>query len=96
MNFEQPGNSLEWMVFLAKKYSNMFIEGTWLTLYIAVIGTILGFVLGYATGIIQDAKINKGDNIFKKIIMRFFKIILSIYVEVFRDTPMIAIIKSHT
>ena len=89
MNFEQPGNSLEWMVFLAKKYSNMFIEGTWLTLYIAVIGTILGFVLGYATGIIQDAKINKGDNIFKKIIMRFFKIILSIYVEVFRDTPMI-------
>ena len=44
MNFEQPGNSLEWIVFLAKKYSNMFIEGTWLTLYIAVIGTIVGFI----------------------------------------------------
>ena len=43
MNFEQPGNSIEWMVFLAKKYSDMFIEGTWLTLYIAVIGTIIGF-----------------------------------------------------
>lgn len=89
MNINNPTSSVEWTVFLAKKYSNLFIQGMWTTLYIAVIGTILGFVLGYATGIIQDAKINKGDNIFKKIIMRFFKIILSIYVEVFRDTPMI-------
>ena len=29
---ENPGNSLEWMVFLAEKYGNMFLEGTWLTL----------------------------------------------------------------
>ena len=42
-----PSNSLEWMIFLAKKYSGMFLEGTWLTLYIAVAGTILGFLLGY-------------------------------------------------
>lgn len=40
-----PSNSLEWMIFLAKKYSGMFLEGTWLTLYIAVAGTILGFLL---------------------------------------------------
>ena len=33
---DTSGNSLEWMVFLAEKYSNMFLEGTWLTLYIAV------------------------------------------------------------
>ena len=54
MNFQDPSNSLEWMVFLAKKYSSMFIEGTWLTLYIAVIGTLIGFVLGYVVGIIED------------------------------------------
>ncbi len=36
-----PSNSLEWMIFLAKKYSSMFLEGTWLTLYIAVAGAIL-------------------------------------------------------
>lgn len=47
-----PSNSLEWMIFLAKKYSGMFLEGTWLTLYIAVAGTILGFLLGYIIGII--------------------------------------------
>lgn len=36
-----PSNSLEWMVFLAQKYSSMFIKGTWLTLYISVVGTLL-------------------------------------------------------
>ena len=70
LSFESPVNSFEWMVFLAKKYMDMFIQGTWLTLYIAVTGTLLGFILGYLIGIIQDTKINKGDNIVKKILMR--------------------------
>ncbi len=77
------------MIFLVKKYSNMFIQGTWLTLYIAVIGTILGFVLGYVIGIIQDVKISEGDGIVKKTLIRLLKTIAAVYVEVFRDTPMI-------
>lgn len=89
MNFQEPTSSLEWMVFLAKKYSNMFIEGTWLTLYIAVIGTIIGFVLGYIVGIIEDMKINPGDGIVRKTFVRLIKGILRVYVEIFRDTPMI-------
>ena len=84
-----PSNSLEWMIFLAKKYSSMFLEGTWLTLYIAVAGTILGFLLGYIIGIIQDIRINEGDSILKKGIFKILKAICRIYVEVFRDTPMI-------
>ena len=55
-----PSNSLEWMVFLAQKYSSMFIKGTWLTLYISVVGTLLGFVLGYIVGIVNDVKLNDG------------------------------------
>lgn len=47
MMISNPSNSLEWMIFLAQKYSSMFIKGTWLTLYISVVGTLLGFVLGY-------------------------------------------------
>ena len=54
------------MVFLAQKYSSMFIKGTWLTLYISVVGTLLGFVLGYIVGIVNDVKLNDGDNIVKK------------------------------
>ena len=89
MIISNPSNSLEWMVFLAQKYSSMFIKGTWLTLYISVVGTLLGFVLGYIVGIVNDVKLNDGDNIVKKVLIRIVKVIFTVYVEVFRDTPMI-------
>jgi putative lysine transport system permease protein len=89
MLIENPTNSLEWMIFLAQKYSSMFLSGTWLTLYIAVIGTVIGFVLGFAVGIVNDIKINEDDNIIKKILVRIVKVIFTVYVEIFRDTPMI-------
>lgn len=89
MLVENPSNSLEWMIFLAQKYASMFIKGTWLTLEIAVIGTLVGFVLGYIVGLVNDAKISEGDNVFKKLLMRLLKIIFTVYVEIFRDTPMI-------
>lgn len=89
LSLDSPTNLIEWMIFLAKKYSKMFLEGTWLTLYIAVLGTLLGFVLGYLIGIIQDAKINQGDNVLKKSLLRGVKTVAAVYVEIFRDTPMI-------
>lgn len=84
-----PTNSLEWTWFLANKYSEMFIRGTFLTLYTAIIGTLAGFLLGYMIGVIQDMKINPGDNVLKKITVRLLKTVCGAYVEIFRDTPMI-------
>lgn len=84
-----PVNSLEWMLFLGQKYANMFIQGTWITLYIAVIGTLFGFILGYLAGIIQDIKSSKEDNVVKRGITRLLKVICIVYVEIFRGTPMI-------
>lgn len=84
-----PGSSLEWMIFLAQKYSGLFIEGTLNTLYVAVTGTIAGFLLGYLIGIIEDIKLNKEDHIFKKLFIWILKGISWIYVELFRGTPMI-------
>ncbi len=89
MIFESPTNSFQWMIFLAQKYSSMFIQGTWLTLYIAVLGTLFGFVLGYIVGIVNDIRINEGDNPVKKLLIRVVKAIFTVYVELFRDTPMI-------
>lgn len=82
-------NMFEWMLFLLQKYWNLFVEGTWITLYVSVLGTIAGFILGYLIGIIEDIKINKEDNVIKKIMMRILKVISVIYVEIFRGTPMI-------
>ena len=84
-----PANSFEWMIFLAGKYGQMFLEGAWLTLYIAVIGTILGFVLGYVIGVIQDLQVNQKDPVIKVLLLRLLKLIATVYVEIFRDTPMI-------
>ncbi len=84
-----PTNSLEWTWFIANKYSSMFIQGTYLTLYTAVIGTLIGFLLGYLIGVIQDMKVNPGDNVIKKAIIKLLKTVSGVYVEIFRDTPMI-------
>lgn len=89
MNITDPSNSLEWIIFLAEKYSGMFIQGTILTLYISVIGTILGFLLGYIAGLIQDTEIRKEDHFIKKAVLRIIKLVFTIYVEIFRGTPMI-------
>lgn len=89
MNITDPSNSLEWILFLAEKYSGMFIQGTILTLYISVIGTILGFLLGYIAGLIQDTEIRKEDYYIKKAVLRIVKLVFTIYVEIFRGTPMI-------
>ena len=67
----------------------MFLQGTWITLYVSVIGTIVGFILGYIVGIVGDIKIHKEDNPIKKGIIKFFKFICFLYVELFRGTPMI-------
>lgn len=89
LSISSPDNIFEWMVFLAEKYSKMFLQGTWITLYVAVLGTIAGFILGYIVGIIGDIKIHRDDNVIKKGVINILKFICFIYVEIFRGTPMI-------
>ena len=89
LTIQDPQTSLEWMYYLTSKYLKMFIDGALLTLYIAVLGTILGFILGYVVGIIQDIKTGQGDNPVKKALTKLLKDVVGVYVEVFRDTPMI-------
>ena len=89
MNFKDPTNMIEWIVYIALEYKAMFLQGLWITLYISIVGTLVGFIVGYLVGIVQDIKINKDDNIIKRILMRLLKIICLVYVEIFRGTPMI-------
>ena len=86
---DTPSNSFEWIIFLAKKYANLFLEGTWITLLVAVTGTIIGFILGYVIGIVLDTHINKDDNIVKRALLGALKVVFKVYVEIFRGTPMI-------
>lgn len=69
------------------KYWPMFLRGTGVTLLISMIGTIVGFIIGLLIGVIRTVPMpEKG---IKKYILKVINVILSIYVEVFRGTPMI-------
>ena len=76
------------IIFLIQKYGMSLLKGAGTTLLIALVGTIIGCLIGFIVGIIQTIPVSKRDNIFKKVFLKFLKLIMDIYVEVFRGTPM--------
>lgn len=65
----------------------MFLRGALATLEISIISTILGTMLGLIIGIIRT--IPQPERGFKKILLKIINGLLSVYIEVFRGTPMI-------
>ncbi|CAM5363363.1 amino acid ABC transporter permease [Niallia circulans] len=79
--------SLEWIVKIILENWPMFLRGAGLTLIIALIGTIIGAAIGLIAGVIRT--IPTPERGIKKFILKVINIILSIYIEFFRGTPMI-------
>lgn len=80
---------MTWSAFvkIIVKYWPMFLRGAGVTLYISIIGTILGALIGLIIGTIRTIPLP--DSKLKRIILKIINTILTIYVEVFRGTPMI-------
>ncbi|HZJ77140.1 MAG TPA: amino acid ABC transporter permease, partial [Oscillospiraceae bacterium] len=79
--------SYKWLVRIWTRYWPMFIRGAGITLLISIIGTIVGFIIGLTVGVIRTIPIpEKGT---KRVFLRTVNVILSVYVEFFRGTPMI-------
>ena len=74
--------------FILQKYGASMAKGAGTTLAIAIVGTFIGCVIGFIVGLIQTIPINPNDSVFKKVVLRIVNVILKIYVEVFRGTPM--------
>jgi His/Glu/Gln/Arg/opine family amino acid ABC transporter permease subunit len=70
------------------KYHDSLLSGAGRTLVIALVGTLIGCIIGFLVGIIQTIPLEKNDNILKKILLKILHLILNVYVEVFRGTPM--------
>lgn len=83
-----PEDFFERIIFIIQNYGMSMLKGAGTTLLIAIIGTLIGCLIGFIVGVIQTIPVNKNDSIIKKIILKIVKIILNIYVEVFRGTPM--------
>lgn len=68
-------------------YWPMFLDGAWTTLYISMIGTVSGFLIGLLMGIIRTIPVNSKG--IKKYLLKVINFLISAYVEIFRGTPMI-------
>ncbi len=71
------------------QYWPMFLKGTLVTLLLAVAGTLTGTLIGLLIGVLRTIPVHPHDSIFKKGLLKFLNIILTVYIEVFRGTPMI-------
>lgn len=83
-----PSDFFGRIVFILQEYGPSFLRGAGKTMAIAIAGTFIGCVIGFAVGIIQTIPVSKNDNPFKQLLLKLVKLILNIYVEVFRGTPM--------
>lgn len=81
---------LERIIYLLQNYGTSFLKGAGTTLIIAVVSTFIGCIIGFAVGIVQTIPVDsRRDSLLKRVLLKIIKILLRIYVEVFRGTPMI-------
>lgn len=83
-----PSDFFGRIVFILQKYGPSFAGGAGRTMAIAIAGTFIGCVIGLAVGIVQTVPVTKNDSVIKRLLLGFVKLVLNIYVEVFRGTPM--------
>ena len=70
-------------------YGPQYLHGMWSTISLAVLATLIGCIIGFVSGILQTIPCAKSDHIIKRFLLKLINIIIRIYVEVFRGTPMI-------
>lgn len=78
--------SFEWIVSIVADHWPAFLKGAGITLLIALVGTIVGAIIGLLIGIIRT--IPMPDKGLKRVLLKTVNVIFSIYIEVFRGTPM--------
>lgn len=71
------------------KYYPMYLSGIQNTLVLALVATFIGCVIGLVCGILNTIPYTKQDNIVKRFFLKLVRIIVRVYVEVFRGTPMV-------
>ena len=73
---------------LWEKYRMMYLNGMLNTLGLALAATAIGCIIGLLCGILNTIPCAKNDPLPKRILLKLLRVIIRIYVEVFRGTPM--------
>lgn len=74
---------------MLKEFAPLILKGIGTTLLLAIVGTILGLIIALFLGSILSLDTSPFDSKFKRYLKKISKIIINIYVTVFRGTPMV-------
>ena len=77
------------VVRLVDNYWLSYLRGIGNTLLLAVVATVIGCVIGLVCGVLNTIPCGPGDSLFKRIVLKIVRILVRVYVEVFRGTPMV-------
>lgn len=85
----QPENDQDeiWVIKIIKENGMMFLRGAGMTLFISLIGTVIGTAIGMAIGIFRT--IPTPEQKLKRFFFNLVNKLFSVYIEIFRGTPMI-------
>lgn len=89
MEAAQNNTFFNWVSYIINNYAMWFVKGAGITLLVALSGTIIGFLIGLVIGILRTIK-HGNDQRFtlKGGLLHVLNLILNVYIEVFRGTPM--------
>ncbi|MDU5923047.1 MAG: ABC transporter substrate-binding protein/permease, partial [Finegoldia magna] len=85
---DQPQGFLSKVKSIFNEYGSLFLKGALMTLFIASVSTIIGFLIGILVAVIRNMRLDKDKNKFTYYLHKFVNFILACYVEIFRGTPM--------
>ena len=77
------------MATLWSNYMPMYLRGAGNTLLLALVATAIGCVIGLVCGILNTIPYSKTDSLLKRFVLKLVRIVVRVYVEVFRGTPMV-------
>ena len=84
--FAKLGND---MARLWEAYGSAYLDGIRSTLVLAVVATVIGCIIGLICGILNTIPYTKNDPLPKRFVLKLIRVLVRIYVEVFRGTPMV-------
>lgn len=84
-----PSTFFGWVMLILEKYGPLFLRGVGFTMLIALSGTVIGFIIGLLVAIVRTIPVSKKDSVFKRVGLKAASVLLNVYIEVFRGTPMI-------
>jgi putative lysine transport system permease protein len=84
-----PETFWAWVLFIIRQYGALFLTGAGNTLLIAITGTAAGFLIGLLVAIVRTIPLKPSTPFLIRRLVKFAQFLLTVYIEVFRGTPMI-------